>query len=49
MPTVETPATDQALVRAKRIHTNSIVIDAHADIEISGRESAYVGATVALR
>ena len=44
MPTVETPATDQALVRAKRIHANSIVIDAHADIEISGRESAYVGA-----
>ena len=44
MPTVEAPATDQALVRAKRIHANAIVIDAHADIEISGRESAYVGA-----
>ena len=44
MPTVETPATDQALVRAKRIHASTIVIDAHADIEISGRESAYVGA-----
>ena len=43
MSTVETPATDQALVRARRIHSSTIVIDAHADIEISGRESAYVG------
>ncbi len=43
MSRVDTPATDQERSRAKCIHANSIVIDAHADIEIPGRESAYVG------
>ena len=28
---------------ARQIHINAMIIDAHADIEIPGRESAYVG------
>ncbi len=36
------PSVDLAL--AKEIHAQAMVIDAHADIEVSGRESPYVGA-----
>ncbi len=43
MPTAETLPTAQESARAKRIHAKSIVIDAHADIEMPGRESPYVG------
>jgi membrane dipeptidase len=33
-----------AIVSAEQIHTQALVLDAHADIEIPGKESRYVGA-----
>ena len=43
MSTDETSPNDE-LIRAQEIHARAVVIDAHADIEIPGRESPYVGA-----
>ncbi len=43
MPADVTISTAPDLIRAKEVHSRAMVIDAHADIEISGRESPYVG------
>jgi membrane dipeptidase len=39
----QSPPADADLERAREIHTRIMVIDAHVDIEIPGRESPYVG------
>jgi membrane dipeptidase len=44
MPTDVTVPTEPDLIHAREVHSKAVVIDAHADIEISGRESPYVGA-----
>jgi membrane dipeptidase len=40
-PAAQTPI---AQLSAEQIHTQALVLDAHADIEIPGKESRYVGA-----
>ena len=37
---------DATVVTAEVIHAHALVLDAHADIEIPGKESRYVGADV---
>ena len=44
MPADVTVSTELDLIHARDVHSKAVVIDAHADIEISGRESPYVGA-----
>jgi microsomal dipeptidase-like Zn-dependent dipeptidase len=39
----QSPPAGADLERTREIHTRVMVIDAHVDIEIPGRESAYVG------
>ena len=49
-PADESSGTDQTagetatLLRVQRIHASALVLDAHADIEIPGKESRYAGA-----
>ena len=42
-PSVEPMAAEDPLAAARRVHDAVLVIDAHADIELPGKPSPYVG------